>query len=80
MTENKTNVLKNNNLAKGQIHQVLGAVVDVKFATEKELPDILTALECNNNGKRLVWKLSNIWAIVLFAVLLWILPTVWCAD
>ncbi len=59
MTENKTNVLKNNNLAKGQIHQVLGAVVDVKFATEKELPDILTALECNNNGKRLVLEVEQ---------------------
>ncbi|MBQ8671373.1 MAG: F0F1 ATP synthase subunit beta [Alphaproteobacteria bacterium] len=59
MTEDKTNVLKNNNLAKGQIHQVLGAVVDVKFATEKELPDILTALECNNNGKRLVLEVEQ---------------------
>ena len=38
----------------GKIHQVLGAVVDVKFASEKELPDILTALECDNHGHRTV--------------------------
>lgn len=43
----------------GHIHQVLGAVVDVKFADEKELPDILTALECNNNGRRLVLEVEQ---------------------
>jgi len=59
MTENKTTALNNNEFAKGYIHQVLGAVVDVKFATEKELPDILTALECNNNGKRLVLEVEQ---------------------
>jgi len=31
----------------GKIAQVIGAVVDVKF--ENELPEILTALECDNN-------------------------------
>lgn len=43
----------------GHIHQVLGAVVDVKFDNENELPDILTALECNNNGKRLVLEVEQ---------------------
>ena len=43
----------------GHIHQVLGAVVDVKFATEDELPNILDALECNNNGKRLVLEVEQ---------------------
>ena len=39
-------------MSKGIITQVIGAVVDVKF--DGELPEILTALECNNGGKRLV--------------------------
>ena len=43
----------------GHIHQVLGAVVDVKFADEQDLPDILTALECNNNGRRLVLEVEQ---------------------
>ena len=45
MTENKK---------LGHIYQVLGAVVDVKFEKEVDLPDILTALECDNHGKKLV--------------------------
>ncbi|MBQ7633137.1 MAG: F0F1 ATP synthase subunit beta [Alphaproteobacteria bacterium] len=43
----------------GRIHQVLGAVVDVKFEDENNLPNILTALECNNNGKRLVLEVEQ---------------------
>lgn len=43
----------------GHIHQVLGAVVDVKFENEDELPDILTALECTNQGKRLVLEVEQ---------------------
>ena len=31
----------------GKVVQVIGAVVDVKF--EGELPEILTALECDNS-------------------------------
>ena len=38
----------------GKIIQVIGAVVDVKF--EDQLPEILTALECENSGNRLVLK------------------------
>ena len=48
-----------NNHATGHIHQVLGAVVDVKFEDENDLPDILTALECQNNGKRLVLEVEQ---------------------
>ena len=33
-------------MRKGKITQIIGAVVDVKF--DGELPEILTALECNN--------------------------------
>ena len=42
---------------KGYITQVIGAVVDVKF--EGELPEILTALECNNGGSRLVLEVAQ---------------------
>ena len=47
------------NHTSGRIHQVLGAVVDVKFDDENDLPDILTALECQNNGKRLVLEVEQ---------------------
>ena len=43
----------------GYIYQVLGAVVDVKFDNENELPDILTALECDNHGKKLVLEVEQ---------------------
>ena len=39
--------------AKGQILQVLGAVVDVQFS-EGEVPAILNALHTDNNGQTLV--------------------------
>ena len=37
----------------GKITQVIGAVVDVQF--EGQLPEILTALECDNSGNKLLW-------------------------
>ncbi|MGC8202024.1 F0F1 ATP synthase subunit beta [Aliiroseovarius sp. PTFE2010] len=43
--------------AKGKITQVIGAVVDVQF--EDELPEILNALETDNNGKRLVLEVAQ---------------------
>ncbi len=43
----------------GRIHQVLGAVVDVKFEDENDLPNILTALECDNNGRKLVLEVEQ---------------------
>ncbi|MEX0582291.1 MAG: F0F1 ATP synthase subunit beta, partial [Sneathiella sp.] len=41
----------------GKITQVLGAVVDVQF--EGELPYILNALHCENNGQRLVLEVAQ---------------------
>ncbi|MBI6628865.1 F0F1 ATP synthase subunit beta [Pontibaca salina] len=43
--------------AKGKVTQVIGAVVDVQF--EGELPEILNALETDNNGKRLVLEVAQ---------------------
>ena len=50
---------ENNKHTIGHIHQVLGAVVDVKFDDENDLPNILTALECNNNGRKLVLEIEQ---------------------
>ena len=44
-------------MRKGQITQIIGAVVDVKF--DGELPEILTALECDNGGTRLVLEVAQ---------------------
>ena len=41
----------------GTITQVIGAVVDVKF--EENLPEILTALECDDGGTRLVLEVAQ---------------------
>ena len=41
----------------GRITQVIGAVVDVQF--EDQLPEILTALECDNSGNRLVLEVAQ---------------------
>lgn len=46
-------------LADGHISQVLGAVVDVKFDMTCDLPNILTALECDNNGNKLVLEVAQ---------------------
>ncbi|MFZ7093305.1 F0F1 ATP synthase subunit beta [Primorskyibacter sp. 2E233] len=43
--------------AKGKITQVIGAVVDVQF--EDHLPEILNALNTDNNGKKLVLEVSQ---------------------
>ena len=43
----------------GHIFQVMGAVVDVKFDSLDDLPNIYTALECNNQGKRLVLEVEQ---------------------
>ncbi len=46
-----------NKTTEGTIAQVIGAVVDVAF--EDELPPILTALETDNNGNRLVLEVAQ---------------------
>lgn len=43
--------------AKGKITQVIGAVVDVQFGDK--LPEILNALTCDNNGKKLVLEVAQ---------------------
>ena len=43
----------------GHITQVLGAVVDVKFDDEKDLPSILSALETQVQGKKLVLEVAQ---------------------
>ncbi|TRD16627.1 F0F1 ATP synthase subunit beta [Palleronia caenipelagi] len=42
---------------KGRVTQVIGAVVDVQF--DDKLPEILNALETDNNGKRLVLEVAQ---------------------
>ncbi len=54
-----TKQTQSQNHALGHIYQVLGAVVDVKFEDENDLPDILTALECQNNGRKLVLEVEQ---------------------
>lgn len=41
----------------GRITQVIGAVVDVQF--DENLPAILTALEVDNQGQRLVLEIAQ---------------------
>ncbi len=43
--------------ATGRVSQVIGAVVDVEF--DGQLPDILNALETDNNGNRLVLEVAQ---------------------
>ena len=43
--------------AKGKVTQVIGAVVDVQF--DDHLPEILNALETDNNGKKLVLEVAQ---------------------
>ena len=43
--------------AKGQVRQVMGAVVDVQFG--ENLPEILNALETENHGNRLVLEVAQ---------------------
>ncbi len=43
--------------ATGKVTQVIGAVVDVQF--EGELPEILNALETENNGKKLILEVAQ---------------------
>ncbi len=46
------------NQNKGTIVQVIGAVLDIKFSPES-LPDLLNAIEIDNNGKRLVVEVAQ---------------------
>mgnify|MGYP006073758765 CR=1 FL=1 len=48
--------MKNN---KGKITQIISAIVDVKFDGDAQLPNILNALECENNGQKLVLEVAQ---------------------
>jgi len=43
----------------GKITQIISAVVDVRFEDGEKLPSILNALECINNGERLVLEVAQ---------------------
>ncbi len=43
----------------GIITQIISAVVDVKFGNGATLPNILNALECDNNGQKLVLEVAQ---------------------
>lgn len=45
------------NVNKGYISQIIGSVVDVTF--KEKLPDILGALEVDNNGKKLILEIQQ---------------------
>ena len=42
----------------GRIVQIIGAVVDVRFE-KHELPRLLNAIECDNNGQKLVLEVAQ---------------------
>jgi len=58
--------------AKGKVTQVIGAVVDVQF--DGDLPEILNALETDNQGNKLTWKSRSTWAKTPSAPSLWTPP------
>ena len=43
----------------GKITQIISAIVDVKFEDSLQLPGILNALECKNNGQKLVLEVAQ---------------------
>ncbi|MDD9335701.1 F0F1 ATP synthase subunit beta [Candidatus Tisiphia endosymbiont of Metellina segmentata] len=43
----------------GKIVQIISAVVDVQFSSDGKLPKILNALECNNNGEKVILEVSQ---------------------
>ena len=43
----------------GKIVQIISAVIDVKFEDNAPLPKILNALECDNNGEKLVLEVAQ---------------------
>ena len=54
--------------AKGKVTQVIGAVVDVQF--DDHLPEILNALNTDNNGKTLVLEAVSYTHLTLPTILL----------
>jgi len=57
--ENKELKMKERTEKQGRITQIISAVVDVRFDDGTRLPNILNALECDNNGTRLVLEVAQ---------------------
>jgi len=57
--ENKELKMKEVTEKQGRITQIISAVVDVRFDDGTRLPNILNALECKNNGSRLVLEVAQ---------------------
>ena len=55
-TERKNQKMTNQNI--GTIVQVIGAVLDIRFPTES-LPNLLNAIEIDNNGQKLVVEVAQ---------------------
>lgn len=43
----------------GKIVQIISAIVDVKFSNNSYLPKILNALECDNNGSKVILEVAQ---------------------
>lgn len=43
----------------GKIIQIISAVVDVQFTSKSHLPKILNALECDNNGNKVILEVAQ---------------------
>lgn len=62
----------------GKITQIIGAVLDIKFA-DGNLPEINDAIRITRkDGSTLVLKLLSIWVMILSAVFPWDLLMVLC--
>ena len=61
----------------GRITQVIGAVVDVQF--DGHLPEILNALETENQGNRLVLEVAQQLGESTVRCIAMDTPRVWCA-
>ena len=59
LTELRDNIKQADKQKLGKIYQVMGAVVDVKFDDISSLPAILTALECEVNGRVVVLEVAQ---------------------
>ena len=58
--QTEKNIAKERGTGKlGHISQITGAVVDVKFDSVNDLPPILTALACDNNGRNLILEVAQ---------------------
>lgn len=57
--ENKELKMKEVTEKQGKITQIISAVVDVRFDDGVRCPNILNALECDNNGTRLVLEVAQ---------------------